>query len=256
MAIVQLSNDQLQVAIDVSHGARISSIIASGVELLVTEADDTLNWGAYPMVPYAGRVRDGVFMFQGLQYELPLRPQSSHAMHGTVLDREWTSVDSSATSASFTSDLGTDWPFAGSVTHTVSLDDGSLTSTLTLTASEPMPAQVGWHPWFRSPRNVNHHFDAMLQRDVSGLTTTQEVPVPKRKYDDCFVRPHSMPQLTIDGITIEVSSDCSHWVMYNAPDGHMCIEPQSGPPNGINTKPYTVIPSKPLERWMKIHVLS
>jgi hypothetical protein len=31
MAIVQLSNDHLQVAIDVSHGARISSIIASGV---------------------------------------------------------------------------------------------------------------------------------------------------------------------------------------------------------------------------------
>ena len=127
MAFVQLSNDRLQVVVDVSHGARISSIIASGVELLVTEADDTLNWGAYPMVPYAGRVRDGVFMFQGLQYELPLRPQSSHAMHGTVLDREWTSVASSTTSASFMCDLGTDWPFAGSVTHTVSLDEGSLT---------------------------------------------------------------------------------------------------------------------------------
>jgi len=49
-----------------------------GAELLVTAAEDTLGWGLYPMVPFAGRVRDGVLMFRGLQYELPLRYRRMH----------------------------------------------------------------------------------------------------------------------------------------------------------------------------------
>lgn len=255
MTIVHLSNSHVQVAIDTNAGGRLSSLIAHGVELLVTESDDVLGWGAYPMVPYAGRVRDGLMMFNGLQYELPLR-QSDHAMHGTVLDREWSIVESTDEQIVLSIDLGSDWPFKGSVTHTIALSEDAVICTLSLHAEEPMPAQVGWHPWFRSPRNVNHHFEAMLQRDVSGLTTTQEVPVPKRKYDDCFVRPVEMPRLTIDGVTIEVSSDCSHWVMFNSPDGHMCIEPQSGPPNGVNNRPFHVVPNKPLVRYMKIRVFN
>jgi aldose 1-epimerase len=155
-----------------------------------------------------------------------------------------------------TCDLGSDWPFAGSITHVIDVVDGDVLFTLTLDALEPQPAQVGWHPWFLPPRHSHHNFTAMLQKDVSGITTNQRVPVPHRKYDDCFVKPITMPWLTIGEVKVEISSDCSHWVIYNANPAGICFEPQSGPPNGINTEPYVVMPGKPLVRHMAITRIS
>ena len=255
MPIVQLSAGSTVVSIDTSAGGRVSSLIMDGTELLVTAAEDTLGWGLYPMVPFAGRVRDGVLMFRGLQYELPLR-LPPNALHGTVLDVEWTVVEQLPAKVTMTCDLGTDWPFSGTVTHVIDVVDGDVLFTLTLDAAEPQPAQVGWHPWFLPPRHSHHNFTAMLQKDVSGITTNQRVPVPHRKYDDCFVKPITMPWLTIGEVKVEISSDCSHWVIYNANPAGICFEPQSGPPNGINTEPYVVMPGKPLVRHMAITRIS
>ena len=105
MPIVQLSAGSTAVSIDTSAGGRVSSLIMDGTELLVTAAEDTLGWGLYPMVPFAGRVRDGVLMFRGLQYELPLR-LPPNALHGTVLDVEWTVVEQSPAKVTMTCDLG------------------------------------------------------------------------------------------------------------------------------------------------------
>lgn len=48
------------VAVDDVCGARLASIRFDGVDVLVSDGDDALKWGCYPMVPYAGRVRNGV----------------------------------------------------------------------------------------------------------------------------------------------------------------------------------------------------
>ena len=41
------------------------------------------------------------------------------------------------------------WPFRGRVTQRFHLDPDGLELTLALEADEPMPATIGWHPWFR-----------------------------------------------------------------------------------------------------------
>ena len=255
MNMVHLADGTTAVAIDLSAGGRFASLQMDGIELLVTEADDSLGWGMYPMVPFAGRVRDGVLAFRGMQYELPLR-LPPNAIHGSVLDAQWTVSAQSETSITMTCDVGSDWPFSGNVTHDVVVTDGAVECTLTYEAGEPQPAQVGWHPWFRTPQHSHHNFVAMLQRDVSGITTTQRVPVPKRKYDDCFVKPETMPWVSIDGVKVQIASDCSHWVVYNMNPAGICFEPQSGPPNGINAEPFVVVPGKPLVRHMSITKIS
>ncbi len=71
------------VVVDDQHGGRITSAIFAGQNLLHTAApDDPLASGAYPMVPWAGRVRDGRFRFDGVEYHLPLG-MPPHAIHGT-----------------------------------------------------------------------------------------------------------------------------------------------------------------------------
>ena len=251
MAIVQLSNQLMTVTIDTSAGGRVSSLICDGVELLITENDDMVKWGLFPMVPFGGRVRDGVLNFRGWNHELALR-LPPHALHGTVLDQEWTITGQSPTSVVMTRELAGEWPFEGAVTHTIELTSHAVKFTLSLDAREPQPAQVGWHPCFRAPKHSHHNFQAMLQRDISGITTDQRVPVPRRKYDDCFVKPETMPWIQVDDVKVEIASDCSHWVIYNENPDTVSFEPQSGPPNGINSEPYVVMPGVPLVRHMSI----
>jgi galactose mutarotase-like enzyme len=59
-----------RIEIDLDAGCRLASLQAGGHELLVTSAPSPIDWGCYPMAPYAGRVRDGCFTFRGRGYEL------------------------------------------------------------------------------------------------------------------------------------------------------------------------------------------
>jgi len=116
--------------------------------------------------------------------------------------------------------------------------------------------QVGWHPWFRTPQRAITNFNAMLKRDEFGITTSERVDVPLGDVDDCFLEPNEWPRVTTDGITLEVASDCPFWVRFDAPFGDVCIEPQSGPPNGINDAPYVLVAGKTFSRWMELRVIN
>lgn len=236
-------------------GARIGSMIVGDQEIFMTggATDDPLSWGCYPMVPYAGRVRDATLKFAGEQFSLKnnLPP---HSLHGTVFDRPWNVAKNSPSEIELVIDLGDEWPFAGTVQHHIQLSDTKLEMQLTVNALDAMPIQVGWHPWFVKPHATSLHFDAMLQRDGTGIATTQRVPQPATPVDDCFVNPEEPLTITIENLRLTLSSDCSHWVMYNIPLYATCIEPQSGPPNGINDGPFGLAPNTSMTREFTIEV--
>ena len=83
-------------SIDVLRGARLSSLRVHARERLVTftKGAHTTGWGAYPMVPFAGRVRNGRFSHEGTAYQLPLN-LGEHAIHGTVFDVSWSTIEQS-----------------------------------------------------------------------------------------------------------------------------------------------------------------
>src|SRR5512141_1347558 len=126
-------------------GGRLGSLIVAGRELLVTaHPEGPIFWGNYPMAPWAGRVDRGRFRFDGVDHQLPLG-MPPHAIHGVVYDRPWDVTGDTELAI----DLDDRWPFRGRVTERFALDADGLEVALTLDAGEPMPATVGWHPWFR-----------------------------------------------------------------------------------------------------------
>lgn len=255
MTLLQLTAGSTTCIVNAKRGGRIVSISFNGVELLSSGADNSLSAGCYPMVPFAGRVRDGILTFRSIQYELARR-EPPHAMHGTVIDQSWNVDSHTSSSIVLSTDLGPDWPFFGTATHTISVCESEVNCELSLSASEPMPAQVGWHPCFRAPQDVQFSFGGMLQRDAHGICTEQVVPMPHKRLDDCLIEPDSWPRLTIDGLDVEIESDCSHWVIFHSQTGDICIEPQSGPPNGINSSPFVIEPGMPLTRHMTIRAIA
>jgi aldose 1-epimerase len=107
-------NGSMTVLVYPEFGGRIGSLSVGGQEIFVTggATDDPLSWGCYPMVPYAGRVRDAILKFAGEQF--PLRKNlPPHSLHGTVFDRPWSVIENSSSVVVLEIDLGAEWPFSG-----------------------------------------------------------------------------------------------------------------------------------------------
>lgn len=242
------------------RGGRISSLEIRGREVIVGPVDEAggerpaFGWGLYPMVPFAGRVRNARFGFDGTAHALAVRA-APHAIHGTVDDITWHVVTRDTGGIVMETDLGPDWPFRGTVRHTITLSDSGLDLDLVLTADDAMPAQVGWHPWIRRPATVEGSFTAWLPRDTDGMPTsptTERMPSLDDEVDDCFVPAGSPVRIRADGTELELSSDCSHWVIYTGAAHGVCVEPQSGPPNEIESSPFVLPAGASLRRSFRI----
>jgi aldose 1-epimerase len=244
--------------IEPEAGARFGSLQVHNEELLATEGDGPIDWGCYPMAPFAGRIRQGRFRFRGRTYQLQ-RNLWPNAIHGTVFDRPWSVVTSETNRAVFEIDLGRRWPFAGRVKHTVSLAADRLEATLELEADEPMPAWLGWHPWFRRTLSsaasvrLENHAERMYERGPDGLPTGSLVEPTTGPWDDAFTELNGPARLKWPGLlSLELESTAAVRVVYDERPHAVCVEPQTAPPNAIelaeraSTEPPTAGPGRPM----------
>ena len=246
---LRLSAPGVAVVIDLVAGGRLASVVIAGREILKTEGFGAIAWGSFPMAPFAGRVRDGRLTFAGETHRLPIT-LPPHAIHGTVLDRRWQVVGD----GEIATELGPDWPFAGHVSQRFEVAADHLTCRLELHADEPMPASIGWHPWFvRRPDDLAGALEleldagAMYVRDADGIATTRLVAPPPGPWDDCFTDLRRPPVLRWPRfLELTVESDCPDWVVYTMPEDALCVEPQTAPPDALNSDPTVVLPGRPL----------
>lgn len=250
MAAISLTIRAGDIAVEVEpvHGGRIGQITIAGTPLLVARSDEfagPLAWGAYPMVPWAGRIRDGRFDFRGRHYRLP-RNHGGHAMHGVGYVSEWEVVDVDASSVRLTLQMPCDhrWPFGGHVEQRFEVDVAGVTLTMRVNADDQaFPASFGWHPWFRKPERLGFHPVAMYHRDDDHIAIDDLVAVPNGPWDDCFVNEQPVA-ITIDGVHVEFRSTSSCWVVYDEPLHATCIEPQTGPPDAFTIAPSVIEPGE------------
>ena len=249
--MIEQSAGSARLLVDPSAGGRIAQQSVHGPDLLVggVAGDHPMLWGSFPMVPWAGRLRHGAFTFAGRRYELP-RDLPPHAIHGTTYTQSW-DVEPDG---SLAIELGPPWPLGGSARQRFELHDDHLTCTIEVHAGDrAMPAQAGWHPWFRKPVRLLFAAGLSYEVDDEGIPTGRLVDVPPRPWDTGFTRLLGPPQLAWpDGPTITMSSSCRDWVVYDQPDHALCVEPQTGPPNAFNGEPEVVEPGAPLVATMTL----
>lgn len=271
---VHLSADDARLTVLPGAGCRLGSLRIGGLELLRAErAADVFGWGAFPMVPWAGRLAHGVFRNGPTRHRMPV-DLPPHAVHGTGVRARWRPAGpATATEAAFLYDLGgagDPWPYPGRVTQTVELGPREVRLTLAVeTRRDSFPAQAGWHPWFRrrpggapaGPGSLELDFAPEWQeeRGADHLPTGRRIDPRPGPWDDCFGMPDGVrATLTWPGLLrLRLESDCRYVVVYDEPDDALCVEPQTGPPNGLNTAPRLVTPLTPLEaaatlRWERL----
>jgi aldose 1-epimerase len=208
------------------------------------------------MVPWCGRTRLGQFRNGAVQHQLPVNA-APHAIHGTVRNQAWSTARASDTEAVFTYDLIEPWPYTGRVTQVFELSAEALTIRLGIeTYEDSFPAQAGWHPWFLrtlegggEPVSVDFAAEWQEERGTDHLPTGRRIDPQPGPWDDCFGMPDGVRVALTwpERLELTVTSPEEWVVLYDEQPEAVCVEPQSGPPNGLNTHPRLVTPIDPLE---------
>ncbi|WP_405807125.1 aldose 1-epimerase [Streptomyces sp. NBC_00210] len=247
---IRLAAGDVELTVHPHNGCRVASLTIGGTEVLRQGE----RYGSFPMVPWCGRVAGGLFHNGDVPHRLPLN-SPPHAIHGTGRDTAWRTARTTKSEAAFTYDLAEPWPYTGRVTQTLDLAEDALTLTMGIeTYDTSFPAQAGWHPWFR--RNLGGE-DARLdftaewqeERGADHLPTGRRIAPRPGPWDDCFGMPDGV-KVTLtwpQQLELTVTSRAEWVVIYDEQAEAVCVEPQSGPPNGLNTHPQLVTPIEPLE---------
>ncbi|MEU6417760.1 aldose 1-epimerase [Streptomyces spiralis] len=250
---ITLTAGHAEATVQPGNGGRIGGLRVGGLELLRKGE----RFGCFPMVPWCGRIREGRFRDGATVHQMPLN-SPPHAIHGTARDGAWHTARVSADEAVITYDLVDPWPYRGRVTQVVALTEDSLTLTMSVeTYESSFPAQIGWHPWFHrnlggpGAQDVRLDFTPAWQeeRGDDHLPTGHRVDPKPGPWDDCFGMPDGVDvTLTWPGqLELRVTSPEKWVVVYDEQEAAVCVEPQTGPPDGLNTHPHLVTPLEPLE---------
>lgn len=255
MKMIELGNGPVTALVDPVHGGRLASLVIRGRERLTTQPDaraalPAITWGAFPMVPWVGRLHAGHVEWNGTSFDV-VRNLDGHAIHGTAFDRPWSVVTSDERSARMTCRIGDGdgWPFAADVDHEVELGDDSIAFRMEIRAATAMPVAVGWHPWFRredgEPIRVAVPSGQVLETSagliptgaivpVAGPTDLREmVEVGDRTLDHTYVEVSGPSRLSWEDLELTIQAEpLASVVVHTTPTG-VCIEPQTAWPDAI-----------------------
>lgn len=223
-----------------------------------------LRFASFVMAPYSNRVENGRFTFAGRAYELG--NAENHAIHGDVRARSWLVEDRTPArlEARFTSanheDVNWPWPFE--VWTEIALEGDRLLQRLRLhnRGDDPMPAGIGWHPYFSrqlTPDDAEVRLCFSVGKaypDANGTRLPSGPPRPLQLNEDfrqeksldpgnfldtCFTGYDGGGYIHWPGsgvrLDFQCTRTCSHLILYN-PEGtpHFAVEPVTNANNGVN----------------------
>ncbi len=233
-----IDDAEFQIAIDLDQGGRIASLKWREMEFALPFRGEAQTWGWYPMVPWAGRIRDAIIKSPaGVEFQLPATFDPPHALHGFGFISSWRDIGAGR------SLLELPAPYGGaSVEQSFEvLDDAIRWSMEYDPGKSDLPAWLGFHPWF--PRDLERGDSAelefkaltMLERDREGIPSGVRIEPTPAPWDDAFTDIRGVPAVVWEGAArIDIESDAPWWVVYSEDHDGVCLEPMTAPPDAAN----------------------
>lgn len=215
--------------------------------------------GCFPLVPYSGRIADGVLFWRKREYRLPIGLLGdAHALHGTGWVSPWEACGITRSAAEFVHACsGADWPFPFEAVLRFEVAERALRVVMGIAnlGDEDMPVGLGLHPIYSGRglrlranaatvwniddrklfagraaveppwdfRNGAPLLGTALEHGFSGWDGTFELTWPDRE----------------EVLTVAASQPLRHLVVYTRAygergDGFVCVEPVSHSVDAFN----------------------
>jgi aldose 1-epimerase len=259
-------------------GGAIAAFTIAGRDLLrpmAAGATDALLTASFPLVPFCNRIPNGRFVFEGREVVLPPNlGDHPHALHGQGWRGVWTVEKAEAGEALLSYEHAPgDWPWAYRAEQRFVLSETGFRAELTVTntGDTPMPAGLGFHPYFpaREGEALTAANDGVWMIDANALATEHHAGVwgpdwaagvgvaGHQLIDHCYTGWNQRAVLSAPGqpdTVITASSECRWLHVYVPPgDGYLCVEPCASRPNPFGdgeTGMVTLQPGESRSIWM------
>ncbi|MFQ3646856.1 MAG: hypothetical protein SNJ54_13670 [Anaerolineae bacterium] len=162
--LLTMANGQLALTLLPELGGCIASLQAYAggqwVDVLRPTPPHTTNpshTSSFLMLPWANRIAEGRFTFEGHTYQLQTTRDDGTARHGDVRARPWHVLQSDAYVQSLVFESrqheGVNWPFDFAAQQIFTLHDNQIRVMTAIfnRGTSPMPAGFGHHPYFVRP---------------------------------------------------------------------------------------------------------
>lgn len=208
------NTNQTEIWIDTGNGARLHGFIADGWNVIDSykteeemQEDFSLSYKSAKMSPFACRIENGKYSFNGKEYEFSKKFHDGSAIHGILYNKSFEVVESYTTESGAFVTLGYDYageepgyPFRYRCEVSYTLQPGNkLTVSTTIFNREnfPIPVHDGWHPYFTLGNSID---DCLLQIATSKMLVFTEKLVPNGEFteDSRFLSPQSLKGIRLD----------------------------------------------------------
>lgn len=275
--IVSLASGDWTAEVQPDLGGSIAALRRRGADVFRPTppgTDHPLATSCFPLVPYANRIADGRFHFDGHDYALPRNvADQAHPLHGVGWLVPWNVAASDAASVTLAHSHAADehWPWAYAATQHIALSDRGLTVALTLTNRDtrPFPASLGLHPYFPTAGVTGLRFSA----EAVWLTDDAFLPTEPVPADHCgdwaqgdrIDRPSLIDNsyagwtgeaaIARTDVDLRLSAEGASFVHLFIPPalGFFCVEPVSAMPDAVNrTGAATLAPDAEIAITMRV----
>ena len=231
-------------AVICNRGAYLLKWSVSGKDIILPGDLDRPTWGGMAiMIPFANRVRNGEYEFEGVRYSLP-RNREGHAIHGLVLNEEWNVTSISENSVSLKHVLNhPGYPTELTSTVKYVLIEGGLDVEFVVknTGFRNAPLVVGAHPYLIATNDwrINTQGEVFICETVNKIPTGKLIPfnlnnIGGRGFDDCFLV-NSDVILESQYSVIRITRQGMPYVqIFTGVPNAVAIEPMSGAPDAYH----------------------
>lgn len=232
-------------------GAHVNSITLAGKEILMKSQDqDSSHGGSAVLIPYAGRVRNASYVYEGVEYHLP-ENDGKNSIHGLLRNTEWNILEKETDRVKLNCVLTHEgYPSTISVDIIYKLADSgfSIRYLVRNVGERNAPLVIGSHPYFSFDRTWKIEHSETLEKlnfvdtyypdgTFTKVDFNSEGDLSGRDFDNCYLGGGTI-RLHSEERTVRIDrTNMPYLVIYNgiySRGKSVAIEPMTGAPDAFN----------------------
>lgn len=256
------ADEKSTATLNLNEGGRLAYYCCGAIEIIsnVDASSYQYNYASAILFPFANRIKNGTYKFNGLHYILECNePDKNNAIHGLVYNKSFKCINEQLTSdfGSVTlryedagNSKGFPFKYAIELTYKLSETGISLSVNILNLDKNSFPFTLGWHPYFTTEDLYNSYLN--FNSDKTFLVDNVQIPSSKidfnetmpfqlkdTKLDDGYIiEGHKIELLTPQyRLKIELTALDNYLQVYTPKTTNViAVEPMTGAADAFNNK--------------------